>query len=104
MTQPFDPVHHRLGPTRYFEDFEVGQSFHIPSRTVTEAQFLAFQAASGDNHPIHYDREYCRRHGHPDLLAHGYQVAIQTAAGAGQFFFTLEDRQADILVAEVKRR
>jgi hypothetical protein len=26
------------------------------------------------------------------------------AAGAGQFFFTLEDRQADILVAQVTRR
>ena len=58
---------------------------------MTEAQFLAFQAASGDNHPIHYDREYCRRHGHPDLLAHGYQVLIQTAAGAGLFPFLVED-------------
>ena len=58
---------------------------------MTEAQFLAFQAASGDNHPIHYDREYCRRHGHAELLAHGYQVLIQTAAGAGQFPFLVED-------------
>ena len=69
----------------------MGESFYIPSRTVTEAQFLAFQAASGDNHPIHYDREYCRRHGHSELLAHGYQVLIQTAAGAGQFPFLVED-------------
>jgi acyl dehydratase len=58
---------------------------------VTEAQFLAFQAVSGDNHPIHYDREYCRRHGHPELLAHGYQVLVQTAAGAGQFPFLVEE-------------
>jgi acyl dehydratase len=87
----FDPAAHRLGPSRYFEDFALGESFYIPSRTVTEAQFLAFQAASGDNHPIHYDREYCRRHGHPELLAHGYQVLIQTAAGAGQFPFLVED-------------
>ena len=91
MTEPFDPVNHRLAPSRYFEDFTLGESFYIPSRTVTEAQFLAFQAASGDNHPIHYDREYCRRHGHPELLAHGYQVLIQTAAGAGQFPFLVED-------------
>ena len=91
MTEPFDPASHRVGPSRYFEDFAVGQSFYIPSRTVTEAQFLAFQAASGDNHPIHYDREFCRRHGHRDLLAHGYQVLIQTAAGAGQFPFLVED-------------
>lgn len=90
MSEPFDPTQHRLADSRYFEDFRVGESFAIPSRTVTEAQFLAFQAASGDNHPIHYDREYCRRHGHRDLLAHGYQVLIQTAAGAGLFPFMVE--------------
>jgi acyl dehydratase len=91
MDEPFDPAAHRLAPGRYFEDFKVGETFAIPSRTVTEAHFLAFQAASGDNHPIHYDREYCSRHGHRDLLAHGYQVLIQTAAGAGLFPFMVED-------------
>ena len=91
MIEPFNPENHRLAPSRYFEEFTLGESFYIPSRTVTEAQFLAFQAASGDNHPIHYDREYCRRHGHPELLAHGYQVLIQTAAGAGQFPFLVEE-------------
>jgi len=91
MTEPFDPTLHRLGPSRYFEDFALGESFHIPSRTVTEAQYLAFQAASGDNHPIHYDREFCRRRGHRDMLAHGFQVLIQTAAGAGQFPYLVED-------------
>jgi acyl dehydratase len=91
MSEPFDPASHRVGASRYFEDFALGEAFYIPSRTVTEAQFLAFQATSGDNHPIHYDREFCRRRGHPDLLAHGYQVLIQTAAGAGQFPFLVED-------------
>jgi acyl dehydratase len=91
MQQPFDPASHRLEPTRYFEDFALDQSFYIPSRSVTAAHFLAFQAASGDNHPIHYDREFCRRHGHPELLAHGFQVLIQSAAGAGQFPFLVED-------------
>lgn len=82
MSAPFDPAAHRLGEPRYFEDFAVGERFYIPSRTVTEAQFGAFQAASGDNHPIHYDRHYCQRHGHRELLAHGFQVLIQTAIGA----------------------
>ena len=58
---------------------------------MTEAIFLAFQAAFGDNHPVHYDVEYCRRHGMPNLLAHGYQIAIQTAAGAGLFPHMVED-------------
>jgi acyl dehydratase len=55
------------------------------SRTQTDALFAAFQLASGDNDPIHYDVEYCRRRGHPGMLAHGMQVMIQTAAGAGVF-------------------
>ena len=91
MDDVFNPEDHRLAPSRYFEDFKLGEVFNIPSRTVTEAQFLAFQAASGDNHPIHYDREFWRRPGHPELLAHGYQVLIQTAAGAGLFPFMVEE-------------
>ncbi|HEU0060210.1 MAG TPA: MaoC family dehydratase [Hyphomicrobiaceae bacterium] len=90
MSEAFDPERHRLAPSRYFDEFQLGETFPLPSRTVTEAQFLAFQAVSGDNHPIHYDREYCRRHGHKELLAHGYQVLVQTAAGAGQFPFQVE--------------
>lgn len=82
---------HRFGPSRYFEDFEPGEIFYIPSRTMTDAIFAAFQVASGDNAPIHYDREYCRRKGHPDMLAHGLQIMIQTAAGAGVFPFHIED-------------
>ena len=82
---PFSAARHRYSESLGFEDLKVDQTFHIPSRTVTEGQFSAFQAASGDNHPIHYDREYCRRLGHPDLLAHGFQVLIQTSAGAGLF-------------------
>ena len=85
MTGTFDPANHRFAPSHYFEDFEIGQSFYIPSRTVTEAQFLAFQAASGDNHPIHYDRPYCEALGHKDLLAHGLHILTLTAAGAGLF-------------------
>lgn len=88
----FDPRSHRMvAEQRWFEDFRMGERFPLPSRTMTEAIFLAFQAASGDNHPVHYDREYCRSHGMPDMLAHGYQVAIQTVAGAGMFPHLVED-------------
>ena len=76
---------HRYPENRYFEDLRVGETFYIPSRTVTEAQFAAFQTVSGDNHPIHYDIEYCRAHGHKGLLAHGFQVLCYSAAGAGTF-------------------
>jgi len=88
----FDPAGHRMVPEqRYFEDFHLGERFVLPSRTMTEALFLAFQAASGDNHPVHYNVEYCRAHGMPGMLAHGFQTLIQTAAGAGLFPFLTEE-------------
>ncbi len=88
----FDPAAHRMVPAqRWFEDFSLGERFILPSRTMTEAIFLAFQAASGDNHPVHYDGEYCRARGMPHMLAHGFQVVIQTAAGAGMFPHMVEE-------------
>jgi len=91
MTETFNPKDHELFEAHYFEDFSIGDSFPIPSRTLSDANFQVFQAASGDNHPIHYDREYCKRRGHRDLLAHGFQVAIQTCPGAGQLPHMLGD-------------
>ena len=63
----------------------------LPSRTQTSAVFAAFQTASGDTHPVHYDVEYCRARGMPHLLAHGFQTLIHTAPGAGLFPFMVED-------------
>ncbi len=80
----FDPSKHAVCESSFFEDLQLGGRYPIPSRTMTEALFAAFQLASGDNHPIHYDRHYCHARGHRDLLAHGMQVMIQAAAGAGQ--------------------
>ncbi len=88
---PFDPRNHRMCPTRYLEDFIVGEKFILPSRTMTDALFAAFQLASGDNHPVHYDVEYCRARGMPHMLAHGFQVLAQTCGGAGMFAHMVED-------------
>src|SRR6202142_775672 len=88
----FDPTTHRMVPEqRWFEDFSLGERFVIPSRTMTSAVFAAFQAASGDTHPVHYDAEYCRARGMPDLLAHGFQTLIRTAPGAGLFPYLVEE-------------
>lgn len=83
MNDGFDRDAHRMTPQRRFEDFAVGEEFPLPSRTLTDAMFTLFQAVSGDNHPVHYDRDYCRARGHQDMLAHGFLVLIQSAAGAG---------------------
>ena len=92
MTELFDPARHRMvAEQRWFDDFRLGERFVLPSRTMTEAVFLAFQAASGDTHPIHYDVEYCRARGMPGLLAHGLQTLAHTAPGAGLFPFMVEE-------------
>jgi len=82
---PFNPRAHQLMPQRKFAELQVGEVFRAPSRTIDAGNFAAFQALSLDNHPIHYDVEYCRRLGHPAPLAHGLQVLAFTAAGAGFF-------------------
>src|ERR1700719_1399278 len=91
MSEDFDRRTHRFPESRSFEHLAAGERFYIPSRTVTEANFAAFQTVSADNHPIHYDIEYCRERGHPGLLAHGFQVLCFTAAGAGTFAHVIGD-------------
>jgi len=56
-----------------------------------DALFAAFQLTYDDNHPIHYDVKYCGQRGYKGLLAHGMQVFIQTAAGAGLFPHVVDD-------------
>ncbi len=103
MTTGFDAARdHRFAATRWFDDFALGERFYIPSRTQTDALFGAFQLASGDNDPIHYDVEYCRRRGHPGMLAHGMQVMIQTAAGAGVFPQLVADSLVAMLECSAK--
>jgi acyl dehydratase len=91
MTAGFDRRRHRLAEQRWFEDLRVGERFPLPSRTVTEAHFAAFQTLSADNHPIHYDVEYCRERGLAAPLAHGFQILCFTAAGAGGFAHMIGD-------------
>ena len=81
----FDPKTFSVTEQRTFADLKVGEIFRCPSRTVTDAHFTAFQMLSGDNHPIHYDIEYCKARGLRSMLAHGFQVLCFSAAGAGSF-------------------
>ncbi len=81
----FDPAGFTVAPPRKFEDLRVGDVFRAPSRTLTDAHASAFQTVSADNHPIHYDVEYARRHGHSAPVVHGLQVFAFTAPGATLF-------------------
>ncbi|MFI6124876.1 MaoC family dehydratase [Streptomyces sp. NPDC051064] len=81
----FDPKAFHVVPARTFEDLRVGEVFRAPSRTLTDAHAAAFQAVSADNHPVHYDAEWARRHGHAAPVVHGLQVLAFTAPGATLF-------------------
>ncbi len=83
--------------SRWFEDFFLGERFDLPVRTLTETAFRSFADASGEAHPLHNDLAYCREQGHPDILAHGFLVAIQTTAGAGLLPFMIEESLIGLL-------
>jgi acyl dehydratase len=92
MTEPagsgsdqFDPATFTVVEARTFEDLRVGEIFRAPSRTLTDAHATAFLAVSADNHPIHYNLEYARQHGHTAPVVHGLQVLVFTAPGATLF-------------------
>lgn len=91
-----------LVPQRSFAELRVGEKFPSPSRTMTEANFSAFQTVSLDNHPIHYDVEYCKRLGYPAPLAHGLQVLAFTAAGAGLFPHVIGEKLVGFIEVNAK--
>ena len=92
----------RVLPLRGFDELRVGEVFKSPSRTITDANFAAFQTVSLDNHPIHYDTEYCKRLGHPGPLAHGLQVLSFTAAGAGLFPHVIGEKLVGFIEVSAK--
>jgi len=55
----------------YFDDFEVGQAWTTPSRTITEADVALFAGISGDYNPLHTDEEYARATQFGGRIFHG---------------------------------
>jgi acyl dehydratase len=76
--------------TKYFEDFQVGETFHIPAKTLTDAHFLFFAGLTGDHHPIHYDDEYAKTTRFGKRVAHGLLLTALTAVGASTLSSLLE--------------
>ena len=103
---PLPPIYetHRVVPARTFDDLKVGDRYPLPSRTLGDGSFAAFQAVSLDNHPIHYDALYCQALGHPGPLAHGLQVLCFTAAGAGLFPHEIGDALLGMVEVSAKIR
>jgi acyl dehydratase len=76
--------------TKYFEDFQVGETFYIPAKTLTDAHFVCFAGLTGDQHPIHYDDEYAKTTRFGTRVAHGLLLTALTAVGASTLSSLLE--------------
>lgn len=64
--------HQRLG--LYFEEFEVGQKYTTPARTVTEGDIVSFAGVSADYNSIHTDAEFAKSTPFGQRVAHGLLV------------------------------
>ncbi len=69
----------------------LGERFVIPSRTQTSAVFAAFQTASGDTHPIHYDVEFAAPAACRTCSRMASRPLVHTAPGAGLFPYIVEE-------------
>ena len=56
---------------RYFEDFEIGQEFVTPARTITQTDIVNFACLSGDFNEVHTNFEYCKTTQFGEPIAHG---------------------------------
>jgi len=64
----------------YFEDFETGTEYVTRSRTITEADVVAFAGLSGDFNPLHVDEEFARNTIFGTRIAHGL-LGLSVASG-----------------------
>lgn len=87
---------------RYFEDFALGETFYMPSRTIDDGHFAAQLVVSGDGNKTHYDRDYCRKRGFPDQLASGFQLVNLLSPGSGSFALGLDQSLMFLLDMTVK--
>jgi len=59
---------------RYFEEFEIGDTFETPSRTITESDVMLFAGLSGDYNQLHTDAEFAKEAMFGERIAHGLLV------------------------------
>jgi len=67
---------------RYYEEFEIGQRFKTPRRTVIEADIHTFAGLSADFNPLHMDEVFARENDFGGRIAHGPMI-LGMAFGLG---------------------
>lgn len=70
-------------PGLFFEEFNVGDEFVSPRRTITEADIVMFSGLSGDYNPLHTDEVFAKETMFGARIAHGMLVlSISTGLAA----------------------
>ncbi|TDT94139.1 acyl dehydratase [Streptomyces sp. 846.5] len=80
----------------------VGDTFRAPSRTLTEAHAAAFQTVSADNHPVHYDSVWARRHGHTAPVVHALTITDlipQDGSGVVATAATIHNQRGELVLS-----
>jgi 3-hydroxybutyryl-CoA dehydratase len=75
----------------FFEDYQVGEKFVSPGRTITETDIVQFAGLTGDWHPIHTNVEYAKKTVFGERIAHGMlglSVGMALVFRLGPFIFT----------------
>lgn len=80
---------------KYFEDLSVGMEAAY-TRTVTEADIVAFAQVSGDINPVHLDEEFAGRTPFKKRIAHG----MLTASYVSTVFGTLLPGPGAIFISQ----
>ena len=83
--------------TKYFEDFELGEVYRSPAKTLTDAHFLFFSGMTGDNHSIHYDDEYAKNTRFGKRVTHGLLVTALGCLGASTLSPLVEESMVAFL-------
>lgn len=55
----------------HVEDVRVGDELPVVVRRAGRVQLFLYSAATWNPHRIHYDADYARFEGHPDVIVHG---------------------------------
>ena len=60
-----------MSAQRCFDDVSAGDELPVVVRVASRVQLFLYSAATWNPHRIHYDAEYARLEGHPDVIVHG---------------------------------